>query len=152
MMPGILFFYEGVVPFLTRDAPIANCLREVAKQEGDHIQWLHVIFCSAAHLYHLNVKHLQHHTHTDILTFDHSDEHGLAGELFLSLPTIQENAKDYEAPLANELWRVMSHGLLHLLGYADDSDKAKKSMQAKEEMYIKKHLSVITQCSTWNIA
>ena len=151
MTATVAFFYQGVFPFLKRKHKVAHCLRRIAKAEGHHIQWLHVIFCSKKHLYRLNVKHMNHRTHTDILTFDHTSGDGVSGELFLSIPCVQENASRYGVTWANELWRVIIHGLLHLLAYKDDTPRSQRRMRKKEDLYIRRYLSTIVPCSTGNI-
>ena len=98
---------------------------------------LNYIFCSDAFLLSLNVEYLNHNTLTDVITFDNSDDSkGIQGEIYISIDRIRENAKKYRVPFERELHRVMIHGLLHLLGYADKTPLQKKMMRKKESTYL----------------
>ena len=77
---------------------------------------------------------------SDIITFDYSKENSVSGDIFISIERLKENARKFAVPFDTELRRVMIHGVLHLIGYKDKSDKEKKLMREKEEFYLnKKH-------------
>ena len=78
-----------------------------------------------------------HDTYTDIITFDYTDGLVIAGDIFISIERVQENAQKYEVEMIDELLRVMSHGILHLAGYSDKSDDEIRLMRQKEEEKIK---------------
>lgn len=108
-------------------------LNETAKSEGYEIQNLTYIFMSDEELLEINQQHLQHDDYTDIITFDLSDiEASIDGEIYVSVDRIQENAITYNCSNEQELIRVLSHGLLHLLGYKDKSEADIKTMREKE--------------------
>ncbi len=46
---------------------------------------------------------------------------------------MQDNAAALGIPFEEELRRVMSHGLWHLLGYRDKSEQESQAMRQKEE-------------------
>ena len=149
-MEGIYFFYEGAKPSFN-EQQVVHYLRKIAHAEGHEIRWLNIIFCSANDLYHLNAQYLGHKTHTDIITFDYTEEEGLCGELYLGVPRIQENARHYSEGFVRELWRVIIHGLLHLVGYKDGAPHEQKAMRVKEAFYMEKHPLHAAPCSTGNI-
>ena len=81
----------------------------------------------------INLTHLNHDTYTDIVTFDLSDKEGVIdGEIYLSVDRIKENALTFGVDFWAEYVRVVSHGLLHLLGYGDKSELESKVMREKE--------------------
>lgn len=84
----------------------------------------------------MNVKFLNHHYFTDIITFDYSKKKEIHGDLFISIDRLRENATKMNLPLNVEVWRVIVHGVLHLCGYSDKSIRAKKQMTAKEDFYL----------------
>ena len=57
----------------------------------------------------------------------------IEGDIFISIDRVKENARDYDNSFPNELARVMIHGVLHLLGYSDKTDKGKALMSEKED-------------------
>lgn len=79
------------------------------------------------------MQFLNHDTYTDIITFDLSDdEDSVFGEIYISIDRVLDNAKRFEVSILDELLRVISHGLLHLIGY-DDKTKAKKTIMTEQE-------------------
>ena len=56
--------------------------------------------------------------------------------IYISIERVEENAKTYKVTSQNELDRVMIHGILHLLGYKDKSEKEQKIMREKEDFYL----------------
>jgi rRNA maturation RNase YbeY len=50
----------------------------------------------------------------------------------ISIDTVKSNAKEYEVPFIEELYRVIAHGVLHLLGYKDSTENEKSEMRVAE--------------------
>lgn len=96
------------------------------------------IFCSDDYLLDLNKKQLNHDYYTDIITFDlrETDEDDLLCEMYISLDRVLENAEEYNCTFAEELKRVMVHGLLHLSGLNDVTESEKKIMREAENKLI----------------
>ena len=115
----------------------SDWVSRVLSSEGRLGLTIAYIFCSDDYLLSMNRKHLNHDTLTDIITFDYGEGREVAGDIFISVDRVQENAQTYGVPFLNELHRVMSHGLLHLCGYDDKSDKEKNVMRTKEEEKMK---------------
>ncbi|GAB4331264.1 MAG: rRNA maturation RNase YbeY [Bacteroidales bacterium] len=97
-----------------------------------------VVFCSDDYLFRLNLEYLNHDTLTDILTFDYSEEgkRELAGEIYISLERIRENARKFDVRVRDELHRVIIHGFLHMMSYDDHSDRDRLNMRAAEDKYL----------------
>lgn len=105
--------------------------------ENCELKSLSYIFSSDDYLLKLNRQYLNHDFYTDVLTFLISDnKEPIEGEVYISADRIKENAKIYKTSYQKELLRVMIHGALHLCGYDDQTPKAKKLMQKKEDIYI----------------
>ena len=49
---------------------------------------------------------------------------------------VDENSKKFGVNLCEEYLRVISHGILHLVGYGDATAEEKVIMRAKETEYI----------------
>jgi probable rRNA maturation factor len=107
------------------------------KKEKFTLSSLNYIFCSDDHLLSMNISHLHHKTYTDIITFDLSSEKKkITGEIYISIDRVKENAAIYKVPFSTELKRVMIHGVLHLCGYKDKTEKDVKRMRAREDFYL----------------
>lgn len=78
---------------------------------------------------------------TDVLSFAYEDneslklENRILGEIFISIPKMEEQAKNYGHSKKRELAFLVVHGLLHLLGY--DHTLGKKE---EEEMFSRQEL------------
>jgi rRNA maturation RNase YbeY len=94
---------------------------------------LNFIFCSDDYLLNINKQYLNHNYYTDVITFDYCNQNILSGDIFISLDTVKENSKEYSVSFENELYRVMIHGVLHLLGFDDKSDIDKVQMKNAED-------------------
>lgn len=103
------------------------------KEVGD----LCFIFCDDEYLHGINLKYLNHDTYTDIITFDYVDGNYISGDIFISLERIKENAEINSVSFLNELLRVMSHGVLHLIGFNDKTETDAKEMRIQEDKSIK---------------
>jgi probable rRNA maturation factor len=61
------------------------------------------------------------------------------GDIVISLERVEEQAKEYGHSFQRELFYVLTHGILHLLGYDHIQEEDKKIMRAKEEEILSKH-------------
>lgn len=105
---------------------------KICHTEGKLLGDVSVVFCSDTYLLELNKRHLQHDFFTDIITFDYSEGDRVAGDLFVSVDRVYENADSYNVSRETELNRVSVHGILHLLGYKDNTPQEAAVMREKE--------------------
>lgn len=72
----------------------------------------------------------------DVLSFDYRQEkmfeHELSGEVFISLEKAKEQALDKKHSLNDELIFLITHGILHVLGYDHKNDKQEAEMKKLE--------------------
>jgi len=113
-------------------------LNSVIKEEGMIIGELVYVFCNDEYLLKKNIQFLNHNTLTDVITFDYSEEEIISGDILISTERVVENAKIFNVNYLTELHRVMVHGLLHLLGYKDKTEKDANTMREKENYYLNK--------------
>ena len=135
---AIHFFSEEIKFNLPDKQNRKNWLKKITLDENFKIGELNYIFCSDEYLYQINVDYLEHHTYTDIITFDNSEEEGkIEGDIFISIDRVRENAANHQQTENTELSRVISHGLFHLMGYKDKSKEQSELMRSKEDFAIK---------------
>lgn len=94
---------------------------------------INFIFCNDEYLLEINQKYLQHDTYTDIITFDYSEKDMISGDIFISIERVKENAEHYSKGFEEELHRVLAHGILHLCGFKDKTEKQSKQMRVMEQ-------------------
>ena len=136
MRNKLYFHFEEISEFTLPDN-IHEWIKGVIIYEEFILSEINVIFCSDSYLLTLNEKHLAHNYYTDILTFDYrTNPKEIYGDLFISQERIIENASSFNVSINNELLRIVVHGLLHLFGYLDKSEKDKKLMRSMEDFYL----------------
>ena len=133
-----IYFFTEEVSFILRDKnKIRKWILNITALENFRIGSLNYIFCSDKFLHKTNLQYLQHDNYTDILTFDTSDEpNEISGDIFVSIERVKENARTFKVLFNTELYRVMAHGILHLLGYNDKIQEEKELMKSKEDYYL----------------
>ena len=119
------------------EAKFADWISRIIFSEGKEYIQLDFIFCDDEYLLKINQDYLDHDTYTDIITFPYEDMSGIAGDIFISIERVKENALDFGVEFYLELKRVMAHGVLHLLGYGDKSEEETVQMRFKEDEKIK---------------
>lgn len=108
-------------------------IKAVADREGRRIGDISVVFCSDPYILEVNRQYLGHDYYTDIITFDYCEGNVLSGDLIISIDTVRANAAEYGADsFAEELNRVIIHGVLHLIGYDDHTPEDSQVMRTKE--------------------
>jgi rRNA maturation RNase YbeY len=130
------FHSEDIIFVLKKKPAIISWLSCSIGNENKVSGDISYIFCSDEYLHNLNLKHLNHNTLTDIITFDYCEEKIVNGDLYISIDRIKENAKQYKNSIENELHRVMIHGIMHLCGYKDKTPEDQNVMSAKEDFYL----------------
>jgi probable rRNA maturation factor len=99
--------------------------------------YLEYSFISSDDMIKLNIESLDHNYNTDILSFNLSlEESNLFGNFYLSLSKIKENSIEYNSTLVNELYRVIIHGFLHLIGYNDSIDEEINEIRNEENKFL----------------
>ncbi|MEG3656135.1 rRNA maturation RNase YbeY [Arenibacter palladensis] len=119
------------------EAKFADWINRIILSEDEVYSQLDFIFCDDDYLLKINQDYLDHDTYTDIITFPYEDMSGIAGDIFISVERVKENALDFGVEFYTELKRVMAHGVLHLLGYGDKSEEETMKMRLKEDEKIK---------------
>lgn len=133
----MISYYTQDTDFVFKGKQFNNkWLRMVAESEIKRIGDISIIFCSDNYILDVNMKYLQHDYFTDIITFDYCEGDRLSGDLFISIDSVRENAKLYNTEFNEELNRVMVHGILHLIGYDDHTQKNQKLMRTKENYFL----------------
>lgn len=127
----IEFHYE--VDFqVDNELEFRDWLTRICTSEGFEVSDLNFIFCSDEVLLGMNIKYLEHDNYTDIISFDYTEGMTIAGDIFISVDRLKENAILFGVSFNEELLRVMAHGVLHLIGYKDKSKDESEMMRAKE--------------------
>lgn len=135
-----IFFYFETKIKLEKRLFLKQFLKEMNNIEGSKIKQLSFVFCSDIFLLDINRRYLNQNNFTDIITFNlNTEKYGKAeGEIYISIERIRENAIKYNTTIDKELHRVIFHGVLHLCGYLDKTNKQASVMRTKEDFYLQR--------------
>ena len=119
-----------------KDVVLTKWLADCAKHYGVIIQQLHYSFVAKERMLEINQIHLDHDTHTDIITFNYGDNLSITAEIYISSDQCKENAQIFNVSIENETLRLISHGFLHCIGFNDKNEQEKKQMREEENYCI----------------
>ncbi|MBS1571257.1 MAG: rRNA maturation RNase YbeY [Bacteroidetes bacterium] len=131
----INFHFENIEKLDINDKSI-EWIEKIIQTENYKKGEINYIFCDDEYLLKINQEYLQHDYYTDIITFDYVKGKTVAGDIFVSLQRINDNAISHKKDFDNEFHRVLAHGILHLCGYKDKTESEEKLMRNKEDFYL----------------
>ena len=102
---------------------------------------LGVYLVAAPEMTRLNETFLQHKGSTDVITFNYAESLGqpcLHGEIFVCLDEAVCQARRFHTTWQSELVRYVAHGVLHLLGYDDQTRPARRHMRVAEDALVRR--------------
>ena len=136
--PLEIFNTSGLeLPFTDSDA--AFLLDKISEDQNVAFSFVEVVFVDDAEILRVNNDHLQHNYVTDIITFRYDDDETkleIEGTLYCCAPRIVEQAGEFNQKPKREFLRIITHGLLHLCGYEDDTASKKKEMTSLEDHFL----------------
>jgi rRNA maturation RNase YbeY len=130
------FHFEDVKPFDLDSKKYNQKISYIIDNEGFIEKEITIILCSDLYLLKMNKQHLNHDYFTDIITFSYNTDNQISGDLFISLDRLKDNAAIFDVSVNEELERVIYHGVLHLCGFKDKTDKEVSVMREKEKYYL----------------
>jgi probable rRNA maturation factor len=125
----------------------AEWLKKVAAGEGATVERLNYKAFEREEMIQLNVQFLNHDYDTDIITFSEAEAPlPVSADFALGWDQITQQSQELGEPFNRELHRILVHGLLHCLGYDDQTEEQRAEIRAKEDHYLAMH----PESSTWN--
>ena len=137
----VSFFNQSVSFKLKDKTKLKQWIKTITEKEKHKLGQINYIFCTDDELLEINIRHLNHKTLTDIITFDYTEDKTIHSDIYISIERVAENAQKFKVTFDEELHRVMIHGILHLCGYKDKT-KADSELMRKKENGALKVLSV----------
>ena len=93
----------------------------------------------------INKEFLGHNYVTDVITFENPSpiNNKIYADIFVCFEQTKKQAKELGKPYRKEFLTVIIHGILHLIGYDDDTLKRRDEMNAVAENIASKFLRKI---------
>jgi len=97
-------FTKNIILFSNEDAKISfqnknkitNIIKMIAKDNSKDPENINYIFCNEDYLYKIHVLYLNHHTLSDIITFDYSHDNIISGDIYISVDGLKCNSKKFK--------------------------------------------------------
>ncbi|MBQ7985044.1 MAG: rRNA maturation RNase YbeY [Bacteroidales bacterium] len=118
---------------LKQKLKLKKWIKSVIERHGKKCGTVSYLFTTDEKVLQINKQYLNHDFYTDIITFDYTENDTVSGDIFISADRVRENAVTFNTTFDQELHRVIIHGVLHLIGFKDHSDKEQKIMRQKED-------------------
>ena len=110
---------------------VEKLCKTVAADIGLEAKSCSVIFVDDVRLKEMHSHYLNDDTKTDVITFDLGEDK-IEGEIYISVDRAIVQAESFKVSVAEEIVRLIIHGLLHLKGF-DDRTEADRIVMKKEE-------------------
>lgn len=133
---SIKFYFEESNYNLKERTRLKNWISDTVHSESKKAGKITYIFTSDNYLLKINQQYLSHNYFTDIITFNYCENDIINGDIFISIDTVKNNSTRFDVTMVDELHRVMIHGILHLVGFNDQTNDEKAIMREKENYYL----------------
>ena len=123
-----------------KEKSILKLVSVVMESEDIKTAEILLIFTTDNVLMELKKKYFNQEHYTDVIAFRLNDynEDKVEGEIYISVPQVSNNAKQYNQAFNKELSRIIIHGSLHLLNYKDKTPQEKIKMTEREDYFLNK--------------
>lgn len=122
--------------FVLNKTAITALVKTVLSHEAESGWILDIIYCRDRDIVPLNLRFKGKKRSTDVLSFDLGESGQRAGEVYVNLQMAKRQANENHVTYVEEVKRLTVHGVLHLLGYGDDTPAKHSKMWARQESYL----------------
>ena len=107
---------------------------------------LSIVICDDVFIKYLNKEYRNIDDSTDVLSFSQFEDNFsffcdktlYAGDIVISVDTLQRNSKEFNVDINEEFTRLLLHGILHISGYKHSNNSRKQKMIILQEEIMKK--------------
>ena len=136
-MINVHLIYDIEVTADIDDDWINSTCKNILNDKDKNTASISIILTNDKKLLQLKNQYFQQDILTDVITFNLEDDGDpIEGEIYISLNRVSENAIKFKQDIGIELKRVIIHGILHLLGYDDQTPEEEKIMIRLEDHYL----------------
>jgi probable rRNA maturation factor len=130
--PGVSVLVSNRQDLPVDESELARMAERTLEAEGRSHGELSLSFVTSEEMADLHVTYMGEEGPTDVLSFP-MDEEGLLGDVIVCPAEAARNNPDIEG----ELRLLVTHGVLHLLGYDHEDEEARAAMWSRQDRYVK---------------
>lgn len=136
--------YEKKISF----PKIEKYVKEILKKEysSEREVYISILLTGNKQIQKINKEFRGKDSSTDVISFAYHDNeefdigiYDTLGDIIISLEKVEEQSNEYGHSFEREFFYVLTHGILHLLGYDHTEEEDKKNMRKKEEEILYNH-------------
>jgi probable rRNA maturation factor len=129
---------EGLtIPPEVTEGSVIDLVRFALERERQNGSWnVSFALVTVAEISELHDRFLGDPSPTDIITFPYDDPDVSGGDVAICVPVAAEQGAEHGNTLAEELYFLVLHGVLHLTGHDDETPQERAAMLARQrEIY-----------------
>jgi probable rRNA maturation factor len=125
---------------------VLKVLEEIEETKNKEVE-LSIVLVDNKKIREINKKFRKVDAPTDVIAFPQDFSEGeinssciplVLGDIVISVEMAKKQARDYKIPFEKEILNLLIHGILHLLGYEDNTKIKREKMLKKQEEILKK--------------
>ncbi|AGT44305.1 rRNA maturation RNase YbeY [Treponema pedis] len=137
----------GFIPVKKIEKFVLTVLKDLKHENWD----ISILFCDDGFIRNLNKQYRNIDSPTDVLSFEQGDEYFdernekrfNAGDIIISLETLDFHSKEFDVGKNEELKRLLIHGILHLSGMNHSDNSPEQEMLVLQENLLKNYNNTI---------
>lgn len=140
----INFFYQTKLPPYYKKTKLYKAAVSFALgKQKSRFENINIVIVSPKEILRINKEFLGHNYVTDVITFENSSpiNNKIYADIFVCFEQVKMQAKDLQKSVRKEFLTVIIHGILHLIGYDDDTLKKRNEMNTVAENIATKFLN-----------
>lgn len=108
---------------------------------SDRNSYINIVITDDEEITEYNRKFRKKEEPTDVLSFEYGLNEETIGDIVISYETVARQAPNYSNSTKKELYLMIIHGILHILGYDHEkNEKDAKIMFDKQNYYFNKYI------------
>ena len=139
----INFFYQTKLPPYYKKTKLYKAAVSFAtRKQKNKFEVINIIIVSPKEILRINKEFLGHNYVTDVITFENPSpvNNKIYADIFVCFEQTKKQALNLGKSFRKEFLTVIIHGILHLVGYNDDTLKKRDEMNAVAENIATKFL------------
>ncbi|RNC85470.1 MAG: rRNA maturation RNase YbeY [Balneola sp.] len=129
--------HDFALPFSEIEAE--KLLEIISKDQKVTFSFVEVAYVDEKEIIKVNQEFLSKDYVTDIISFRYDEDEtnqSIEGTLYCCAPRIEEQTSEFGESTKREFLRVLVHGLIHLIGFDDQTETEKAEMTRLEDKYL----------------
>ena len=139
----INFFYQTKLPPYYKKTKLYKAAVSFAiGKQKNKFESINIVIVSPKEILRINKEFLGHNYVTDVITFENPSpiNNKIYADIFVCFEQTKKQAEELGKPYRKEFLTVIIHGILHLIGYDDDTLKKRNEINAVAENIAQKFL------------